>query len=401
VINKQPVVAYDAKGRPLWTYPNPDLYPYDAGPLRPGKLIGPQAFLGRADFGKGIGELFMLNGYNGSRFLMTADGLWIGHVGNDCRSGPENMPDATPKAGYNMDNVTFGGESFNGMFLRTADGRSYTTSGGTDARVVEVKGLESLRRLSGAVTLSPELHAQARKHLDAQAAAAKKTSEMTIARGEAPVVDGDLKDWDLTKGVSWETGAGQKAAAALRHDGKKLYLAWKVDDTSPMVNAGTDYTLLFKTGDCVDLWLGTDPKAPADRAAPVAGDIRLLFSVMDAKPVAVLYRAVVADTKTPVEFRSPMRVVKIDQVDKLAAAEIKVARDVTGYTLEAAVPLAALGLVPEKAELRGDIGVILSDAAGARANQRSYLHNKATNIVMDVPDEAMFHVGKWGKVVVE
>jgi sugar lactone lactonase YvrE len=401
VINKQPVVAYDAQGRQLWTYPNPDLNPYDAGPLRPGKLIGPQAFLGRGNFGDGIGEVFMLNGYNGSRFLMTADGLWVGHVGNDTRNGPENMPAATPKPGYNMDNVSFGGESFSGMFTRTVDGHAYTTSGGTDARVVEVKGLESIRRLAGAVTLTPELHAQARKHLDAQAAAARKGSELTIARGEAPTIDGDLKEWDLAKGVSWETGTGCQATAALRQDGKKFYLAWKVDDTSPMANAGTDYTLLFKTGDCVDLWLGSDPKAAADRGAPVAGDLRLLFSVIDGKPVAVLYRAVVPGTKSPVEFRSPARVVKIDQVEKLADAEIKVARDVTGYTLEASVPLAALGLAPAAAELRGDIGVILSDAAGARANQRSYLYNKATNVVMDIPDEAMFNVGKWGKVVVE
>jgi hypothetical protein len=319
------------------------------------------------------------------------------------------MPDATPKSGYNMDNVSFGGESFNGTFMRAADGRIYTTSGHTDARVVEVKGLESIRRLSGAVTLTPELHAQARQHLDAQVAAAKKPLELTITSGAAPAIDGDLTEWDLKKGVSWETGPGRQASAALRHDGKKLYLAWKVDDTNPMVNFGDDYTLLFKSGDCVDLWLGTDPKAPADRGNPVPGDIRLLFSVMEGKPgsgepgrtVAVLYRAVVPGTKTPVEFRSPARVVRIDQVEKLADAEIKVTRDVTGYTLEAAVPLAALGLAPEKAELRGDIGVVLSDAAGARANQRSYFYNKASNIVMDIPEEAMFHVGKWGKVVVE
>jgi hypothetical protein len=401
VVNALPMLGFDADGTLRWSYPNPDLNPYDAAPLAPGKLIGPQAFLGRGDFGKDIGEIVMVNGYNGSRFLMTADGLWIGHVGNDTRNGPENMPKTIPAPGYIMDNVSFGGESFNGIFTHTADGRAYTTSGLTDPRVVEVKGLDSIRRLAGRVVMTAELHAQAQKHLAAQADAAQKASELTIARGKAPIIDGDLKDWDMAKGVSWETGTGRQAAAALRHDGKKLYLAWKVDDTSPMANAGNDYTLLFKTGDCVDLWLGTDPKAAANRAKPVAGDIRLLFSVMDGKPTAVLYRAVVPGTAKPVAFSSPARTVEIDRVDKLGDAEIRIVRDVTGYTLEAAVPLATLGLAPDKAELRGDIGVVLSDAAGARANQRSYFYNKATNIVMDVPDEAMFHVGKWGKVVVE
>ena len=129
--------------------------------------------------------------------------------------------------------------------------------------------------------------------------------------------------------------------------------------------------------------------------------VRLLFSVMDGKPVAVLYRAIEPGTKTPVEFRSPARTVKIDRVEQLAAADIKIVRDVTGYTLEAAVPLATVGLEPKATRLRGDIGVILSDAAGARTNQRSYFYNEATNIVMDIPDESAFHVDRWGKVVVE
>jgi hypothetical protein len=333
---------------------------------------------------------------------MTGDGLWIGHVGNDSRNGPENMPDSQPEPGYNMDNVTFGVESFNGMFMRAMNGRAYTTSGHTDARVVEVRGLESIRRLSGTIKFSPELHAQARRHLDArEAAEVKVASELLITRGEAPAIDGDLTDWDMSRGVSWEIGAGRQAVAALRHDGRNLYLAWKVDDTSPMVNSGDDYTLLFKTGDCVDLWLGTNAKAPADRSGPVPGDIRLLFSVMEGNPVAVLYRAVVPGTKTPVEFRSPARVVKTDQVEILADAEIKIRRDVTGYTIEASVPLATLGLAPEKAELRGDIGVVLSDPTGTRNIQRSYFYNKETNVVMDIPDESMFHVGNWGKAVVE
>ena len=127
--------------------------PPGAAPLAPGKLIGPQAFLGRGDFGKDIGEIVMVNGYNGSRFLLTADGLWIGHVGNDTRNGPENMPKTIPEPGYIMDNVSFGGESFCGSFTRTADGRAYTLSGLTDPRVVEVKGLDSIRRLDGRVAI--------------------------------------------------------------------------------------------------------------------------------------------------------------------------------------------------------------------------------------------------------
>ncbi len=45
----------------------------------------------------------------------------------------------------------------------------------------------------------------------------------------------------------------------------------------------------FKTGDAVDLQLGANPDANAKRIDAVRGDLRLLISVLDGKPVAVLY----------------------------------------------------------------------------------------------------------------
>jgi len=53
---------------------------------------------------------------------------------------------------------------------------------------------------------------------------------------------------------------------------------------------------LFKTGAAVDLQIATDPQAPADRKAPVAGDKRLLMTELNGKPIAVLYNAVVPGT---------------------------------------------------------------------------------------------------------
>ena len=57
-----------------------------------------------------------------------------------------------------------------------------------------------------------------------------------------------------------------------------------------MRNGGADWRSLFISGDCVDLMLQTDPKADPKRRNPAPGDERLLFTLFQDKPVAVLYR---------------------------------------------------------------------------------------------------------------
>ncbi|MFA6291976.1 MAG: sugar-binding protein [Victivallales bacterium] len=403
VANSNPVVAYDLKGKLLWTFPNPDLNPYDCGPLRSGKLLGPQAFLGSLDMGKDIGEIVMFNGYNGSRFLMTGDGLWLGHVFNDGRNGPAALP-AHPTPGFLMDDMTCGGESFSGTFMKANDGKIYTTTGMTEARIVEVKGLDTIKRLKGAkFAVSTELRSAAEKALAEKAKnIAEAKTELVVEKTEAaPKTDGELSDWDLSRGVSWKTAPDRNVAVALKHDSKNLYMAYKVDDPSPMLNSGKNQNLLFKTGDCVDLWLGTDPLSDPKRVNPVKGDIRLLISEMDGKAIAVLYEALVPGTKEPIPFSSPARTVNFDKVTVLSEAQIAIVKRVDGYTVEASIPLAKIGLKPQPAVIRGDVGVVLSDATGSKGAQRSCWSNKATNIVMDVPDESMLQPSKWGTVIVK
>ncbi len=401
IVNAQPVFCYGPDGTVRWTFPNPELGPYDSGPLRPGKLIGPQGILGRVDMGGEIGEVVMFNGYNGSRFMMTADGLFIGHVFNDCRNGPEALP-AKATRGFIMDDTSCGGESFNGSFVRTRDGKVYTLTGQTDARIAEVTGLESIIRINGALTVSTAQRDAAAEFLASQAQEARQAKrELIIAGAAAPKIDGELSDWDVDQGVSWRASETRGATVIARHDGTHLYLAYQVDDTTPMVNTGKNVNLLFKTGDCVDMWLGTDPSADPQRSGPVKGDIRLLFSVMDGNPIAVIYEAVVPGTTNPIPFSSPARTVHIDRVRVLNEATVVVTRGLTGYVVEASVPLSAIGLAAQTAVLRGDFGVIYSDATGTKNELRSYWSNKVTGIVMDIPDESLFAPTRWGTVIMK
>jgi hypothetical protein len=176
-----------------------------------------------------------------------------------------------------------------------------------------------------------------------------------------------------------------------------LHLAYRVKDPSPLVNHGSDWTLLFKTGDSVNFEFSTDPAARPDRSAPVPGDRRLLIAPYRGKPLAVLYSYRERGAKRPVPFSSPWRTEQVDRVSRLDSARIDVQKQQGAYVLTAAIPLADLGL-PRQASvtLKGDFGVIYGDDAGSIDLLRSYWSNQATGLVNDVPGEIMINPRLWG-----
>ena len=175
--------------------------------------------------------------------------------------------------------------------------------------------------------------------------------------------------------------------------------------------------MLFKTGDSVDLQLGTDPAAPAERGGPVPGDIRLLIAPFEEGNIAVLYRHRLGKTKIKAEgqtasvskpddsvvFQSPWRNEKVDSVQRLDSARIQVKRRGDSYQVEATLPLADLGLSGEAfgRPLRADFGVIYGDASGSTNIFRNYWSNQATGLVNDVPGEIMLTPRLWGEVTFE
>ena len=70
-----------------------------------------------------------------------------------------------------------------------------------------------------------------------------------------------------------------------------------------------------------------------------------------------------------------------------------------GYVVEAAVPLAALGLTPSKGLLlRGDLGVTHGDPAGQRTRLRTYWSNQQTGLVDDAVFELQIEPKNWGEL---
>ena len=156
-----------------------------------------------------------------------------------------------------------------------------------------------------------------------------------------------------------------------------------------------------KTGASVDLQIAADPGANPDRKAPAPGDQRLLLTLMGEKPAAVLYQAVVPGTPPDKAWQvvSPVHSASFDRVVKLDSVRFAVDESDDRYTLEAAVPLAALGLkITPGLRLKLDWGVLVSGPDGTEVLRREYWANKATQITADAPSEAELHPELWGHV---
>jgi hypothetical protein len=403
-IVKSPIAAIRDDGSVRWTYKDTwsDVHGSHWAPIPESDdlLVGTLGCIGTADTGGPLGKLFALNSNMGRLYVFTTDGLLAANVFQDCRVGPDAWPNEA-KRGAPLGGVTMGGEWFGGYFFKAEKTDDYyLIAGFTSYNLIKLNGLDKLQPLPGGkVAFTPEQLVAAEKLVQQRAAQAAANNALTITALEAPVaVDGKPDEFPKESWVEW-SGGQYKLRGALAADADNLYATWEVrGDANPMVNGGKDFTQLFTTGDSVDLQLGTDPTADPSRGEPALGDLRLLVSVIDDKPVAVLYRwKTAAADKKPVVFTSPWRQHAVDSVTLLTDATVSIQRGGDGYTVELAVPLAALGFKPDAGkEYRADLGAVFSDATGTNRAARVYWSNKATGLVNDVPGEIMGNPSLWG-----
>jgi hypothetical protein len=275
---------------------------------------------------------------------------------------------------------------------------------------VRVDGLETLKRLPDqtlAVTAQDIDKARAwfdRVELKRQQQ--RGTGLLTVAtRSSGPTVDGSTEDWPAE--TEWAfidrrgTGANfnsnskpYEASAAVMVTSTHLFAAWRTTERDLLNNSGETENALFKHGGCLDLMLATDPDAKPDRTEPAPGDQRLLITQVKGQTRAVLYRARVPGTATPVPFSSPHRTIHIDVVSDVSR-EVQLATNREGR-YEISVPLSVLHWQPKPGTVyRADIGLLRG--ANGQTTQRVYWSNKATAITADVPSEAELTPKLWGK----
>ena len=405
-LNQSPITAIDAQGRTLGTYPNDFVSvhgSHKATSAKPGYVIGPSSFLGTAQI-PGVGEVFYLNGNLGENTLFTQDGMYIQTLFKDTR-GYFDVPNRAVR-GMPMDATTAGGESFGGNFVRAQNGVTYLTLGTTEAKVMEISGLESIRRLNGQFRYTPDQYAQAQTLLRDRVAQDNAPKSFAIARATTAIqVDGQATEWpellDSNAPVIeiGEDANTRYARVALRYDDENLYAAYRVfGPRGQLVNAGQDARLMFKSGDAVDLMIG-----PND-APDGAGNSRLILTRQAGQPLAMLNQKVApgAPASQAFDFASPWRTIRFDRVVEATQVQMASGPIEGGTFVEAIIPWKTLGIAPRAGlQLKGDLGVLRGDSGGTQTIARHYWSNKATGLVNDVPGEADLTPELWGTLVLK
>ena len=392
-------------GKLAWTYPDNFVGvhgSHNACPPEVGMIRGSFGACGAARLPDPIGNAWVIATNVGEWHILTEKGFYLTRL---FQGDPMKFqwPDAAVP-GAVMDNCPcgMGGEDFGGSIAATKDGKLFLQAGKTGFWNVEVVGLENVKEIKGGkLSISEKDVAQAQAFRDQYLQAAAGRKSMPVKK-MAPVFAGDLaKDFKDATIVEYRKSEAQVKSAAA-YNGQNLYLAWEVKDDSPWANGADAPEYLYAHGDTVDFQLGADPKADANRADAVQGDLRLSIGPFKGQDTAVIYR-VKSAAKQPKEFKSGVvSSYKMDFVAVVKDAKISVAKrqDGKGYLVEAAIPLAALDLKPaDGLKLRGDFGITLGDKAGQDTALRVYWSNQATGIVNDEVFELKMEPKNWGELV--
>ena len=396
---RDPLVVYRPDGSIAWTYPSPwtGVHGSHTAPKeKRGLLIGPLGVAGDATLPE-VGGIFAFHTNVGTADIFTNDGLFVGRLFRDGRSAPEPWPDL-PRRGVSLNNMSNGGEWFGGQFFQRPDGRIFVVCSREAGVIAEVHGLDTVRRFA-----DREIAFTAEHYAIAAAQEAPRPGETGppsvklphLAPPAATPPPLNAFAWTTSTKAAWRYDETRAAEAAIMVDANHLHVAFKVEDDTPMINRGEDVRRLFKFGDAAILELRTDPMQVGKGVAP--GDLRLLFSVHQGKPVAVLYDYRRPGAGEPVELTS-VKTTRIERLEVLENAKMAIDRDDGGYVLRASVPLADLKWTPVPGTVYpGDFGIVYSDQTGQTNQLRMYWSNRATGIVSDLSMEADIQPGNWGR----
>jgi len=394
----------------LWQYPSPNhgVHGSHVAPMpEPGRLIGGLKSLGTAYINEQVGRIFSIRGNLGQDFLFTSDGLFVGALFVDCRLPSDFLPQREADLrGKSVANFTLRGEPFDGWFGSQSDDkvRMVGSLGGQGAMIFQVKGLDKIRtsNLPPLSVDAGQLSASERDNT-LRATSVDNAKNYTIKRiPRKLLIDGNEDDWmGISSMAIGRENSPNVGTARIAYDADNLYLLYRIQDSNPWLNEGKDFTRLFKTGDAVDLQIGTELKPHNN---PLSGDQRLVIALYDGKPTVVQMCPI--DTHaTPdahVKYHSPVGEKNFDRVEIMATAKVAVTRGVGIYTVEAVIPLKGLGFTLKQGlKLRGDVGIISSDATGLINIARNYWAQPSTNLVSDLPIESWLSPKGWGDFVVE
>lgn len=400
------VDCYDiASGKLMWTYPinfTGVHGSHRAPSAHLGMIRGAYDITGSAKLADPVGNIWVIPTNKGEWHVLTERGFYLTRLfeGDPTRNV---YPDsATP--GVSLDTLPPGAgeEAFGGSITQHVDGKLSVQGGHISYWNCEVVGLEKIRALPGGkVTLTEDDVVKATTFRDRdlqESSAAKRLVVIQVT----PEFSGDFdKDFAGAPVAHYQKDAATAVRSAALWNKDTLFLAWEVKDATPWVNGADAPEFMYARGDTVDLQLATDPNAKADRKDAALGDLRLSIGSYNGQPTAVMYRKL-AKEKSPKEFSSGVikgYVMESVLVVKDAKIKVKVDEKNKRYIVQAAIPLAALGVLPrDGVVLRGDFGVTHGDKAGRDTVLRTHWSNQSTGLVSDEVFELQMAPNLWGEI---
>src|SRR5262249_55622583 len=151
-----------------------------------------------------------------------------------------------------------------------ADGKFYAIAGHNHASVVEILGLDRVRRYQGTITVTDDDIERARRYEERQQQqdVYVRAPVLDVYRvKDPPKIDGKLTDWPTA-----DAFIPRVADFRIAYNDEFLFLAWRAQGVGPFKNSGQQWDRMFKSGAAVDLQIGLDSQASPDRQAPVEGD---------------------------------------------------------------------------------------------------------------------------------
>jgi len=402
---RDPLVMFNPDGSIAWSYPSDYTGvrgSHTAPQARNGLLIGPLGVFGEANL-EAVGGIFAFHTNMGQAVIFTEDGLYLGELFKDDRSVNDPLPNV-PQRGMSVMNTSPGGEWFGGqLFQNPKNNNIYVVGiGGENGGIGRVTGLETTKRLPiQIIDFTRQDYFAAAKLLESRVKAETETVKkvVTISALKKTVSQPPpASSFTQKKGTTsfWRFDENRSAEATWMYDKSNLYVYFKnVTDKTPMINSGEDVQLLFKFGDAALLELRTVANNMSDSIIP--GDMRILFSVYQGKPTAVLYNYKVNGVTDPVHFTTSVKDVVVDVVKVLEKAKVIIDRKPEGYSLRASIPLQDLNFTPLPGKrYKGDFSIVHSDERGMTNTLRMSWANEATGLVNDLAHEADITPKMWG-----
>jgi len=404
----QGVHCYEVEtGKHLWTYPSPWAGVHGShgapGPAT-GLIRGAFGIVGNATLPEPAGRIWAINTNVGEWHILTEDGFYLTRLfqpDSQKRKYPEK---AVPGAVVDDIPPGLGGEDFGGSLIQAPDGRIYVQAGKTAVWSIEAVGFDTIKDLaSGSLTINKAEALEAELAAGRRRQAEAKPKSLAIRKKTINAFTGDLnRDFGDAERLQYSRQGNAAVTTMAAWDDTHLYIGWEVKDSTPWLNGADVPEYMYTCGDTVDFQIALAPAADRKRGEAAAGDVRLSIGNLQGTATAVLFRPVAPDRKGENSRSFSSGVVEgyvVDSVEVLKDAKIEVRKRNDGYLVEAAIPLASLGLkLTPGFATTGDFGTTHGDLEGKQTTLRTFWSNQSVGIVDDDVFELKLQPGNWGEL---